>query len=133
MCAVSLDSNITALLSGYSNIRLGVLFGSIAHGTTRWESDIDLAVAGHRPLTVIERRNLIADLAELTGRSVDLIDLQLSGGVIVREALTRGRLVYCDDRTLYAELIKRMIFEHADFMPYRDRILAERRKAWTSA
>lgn len=130
---MDLDTKITALLTGYSNIRLGVLFGSSVHGATRRDSDIDLAVAARHPLTCGERRNLIADLAELTGRSVDLIDLQLSGGAIVREALTRGKLIYCSDRSLYAELIKRMIFEQADFMPYRNRILAERRNAWIGA
>ncbi len=30
----------------------------------------------------------------------------------------------------YAELLTRHLFDQADFLPYRERLLAERRKAW---
>jgi hypothetical protein len=32
--------------------------------------------------------------------------------------------------TAYADLIRRHLFDQADFLPYRRRILAERRRGW---
>lgn len=32
--------------------------------------------------------------------------------------------------TAYAELISRRLFDQADFFPYRNRILEERRRKW---
>jgi hypothetical protein len=46
-------------------------------------------------------------------------------GQIVRH----GRRIVGSD-TMYGELISRHLFEQADFMPYRTRLLAERRMAW---
>ena len=48
---------------------------------------------------------------------------------LLGQILRYGRRVIGND-TLYGELISRHIFEQADFMPYRARILAERRMAW---
>ena len=87
-------------------------------------------VAGPYPLTAEEKTVLIESLAVISGRPVDLIDLQVAGGVILHEALTRGKLIYCSDRALYGEIIKKMLFDQTDMMPYRERILAERRREW---
>lgn len=73
---------------------------------------------------------LIQDLARRTGRAVDLVDLQTAHGTILHQVLHTGTLLYCADHSLYAALIKRHLFEEADFRPYRDRILTERRQAW---
>jgi predicted nucleotidyltransferase len=125
-----LEHQIKTALAEDANIKLAFLFGSVSRGQARPSSDLDIAVAGNRPLCADEKMSLITRLAGLSGRSVDLIDLQSVGGPIFSEALLKGKLIYCLDRSLYAELIKRMLFEEADFMPYRRRILAERRRAW---
>jgi len=125
--------SVTDLLARHSELCLGILFGSsaAARGRVRADSDLDIAVAARHPLPAAAKKALIEQLAALSGRPVDLIDLQTAGGPIVREALSKGRLLFCRDRALYAGLIKRMLFDEADFAPYRERILAERRKAWT--
>ncbi len=130
---MAIEQNILSVLNAQPNIRLALLFGSISRGEGRADSDLDLAVAGQRVLTSEEKIGLIEKLAQVVGRPVDLIDLQSAGGPILSQVLTTGRLIYCTDRVLYAELIKKMLFDQADMMPYRERILAERRKAWINA
>ena len=69
------DENLTRAILGALNtqpgIRLAILFGSLAAGRERADSDLDLAVdAGHR-LTAGEKLVLMNKLAERTGRPVD--------------------------------------------------------------
>ena len=63
------------------------------------------------------------------GRPVDLIDLHTVGEPLLGRIVTRGRRLMGDD-THYAHWIRKHLFEQADFMPYRSRILAERRQRW---
>ncbi len=128
--AKDLEARLEERLAAEPSVALALLFGSVASGRARRDSDIDLAVAGPAPLTADAKAALIADLAVLTGRPIDLIDLSTAGTGILRQALCKGRLVCLKDRALYAELIKRLVFEQADWLPYRDRILAERRRRW---
>ena len=73
---------------------------------------------------------MIEALAKVFARPVDLVDLQSAAGPILAQILTKGRLIYCTDHALYAEIMKRMLFDEADMAPYRRHILTERRKAW---
>jgi len=108
---------------------LAVLFGSVASGRPHAESDLDIAVAADHTLTVEERISLINALAERIGRPVDLIDLSVAAGPLLGQILRHGRRILGSD-TLYGGLISRHVFEQTDFMPYRTRLLAERRMAW---
>ncbi len=128
MALTPLES-IRAVLTRHPEIRLAILFGSIATGRASRESDVDLAVAAERALNVDEKMALMAELAEATGRPIDLIDLHTVGEPLLAQIIKRGlRILGTDER--YAELIKRHLFEEADFMPYYRRILDERRAAW---
>ncbi|MBI2295911.1 MAG: nucleotidyltransferase domain-containing protein [Betaproteobacteria bacterium] len=129
----ALQREIAERLARDPLVRLALLFGSAAGGKDRPGSDLDIAVAGDRALSAGEKTRLIEQLAQLTGRPVDLVDLQSAEGPILRQALTKGRPIHCADRALYARLIVRMLVDEADMAPYRRRILAERRKAWTGA
>ncbi len=130
---MNLEHQIAQQLARRPAIKLGILFGSVGRGQARAHSDLDLAVAADHSLEASEKVALIEELAQLTARPVDLVDLQLAGGLVLQEILTKGKRIYCTDSHVHAELIKRMLFNEADFMPYRDRILAERRKAWIGA
>lgn len=111
------------------SVDLAILFGSLAQGKGSMNSDLDLAVdAGHR-LTGDEKMALIEELANITGRPVDLVDLQTAGEPLLGQILMYGRRIVGSD-TRYACLIRKHILEQADFVPYRNRILAQRRKAW---
>ena len=128
--ASALIEHIARLLARYPAIKLGILFGSLAEERATPESDLDLGVAAAESLDTAMKTALIEALAEISGRPVDLVDLRVVSGPILQHVLTRGKLIYCIDRTLYAALIRTMLFNQSDMMPYYDRILAERRKAW---
>ena len=120
---------ILGVLNTQPEIRLAILFGSLAAGRERADSDLDLAVdAGHR-LTAGEKLALMAELAEQTGRPVDLVDLHAVGEPLLGQILRYGNRLLGSE-TCYADLIRKHLFDQADYLPYRNRILAERRRAW---
>jgi predicted nucleotidyltransferase len=125
-----IGQNIAHQLARYPAVKLAILFGSLAAGRATSDSDLDLGVAADNPLDMELKTVLIEELAQCLGRPVDLVDLQTASGVILQQVLTKGTLIYCTDRILYATIIRNMLFNQSDMMPYYDRILAERRKAW---
>ncbi len=125
----AIDVQLKEVLTHFPKIAIAVLFGSVASGRQRADSDLDLAVASKQALTAHEKINLINALAESTGRPVDLIDLKTVSEPLLGQILRHGRRIMGSD-TLYGELISRHLFEMADFMPYRTRLLAERRMTW---
>lgn len=121
---------IRSVLERHPEIRIALLFGSLAAGKGRRDSDLDLAVAAAQPLSADQKTALIAELAQATGRPVDLVDLRTAVGLVLQEALTTGLRLRVTDKALLAELVKKMWFDEADFQPYRRRILEARRKQW---
>ena len=126
----AIQRKIEGILAHHPSVTPAVLFGSTAAGAARLDSDLDLAVSAAPPLGMQARIDLLGDLALAFGRPVDLVDLDRIHSPLLHQILTKGRLVLCKDRTRYAELLLRMLYEEADFMPYYRRILASRRKAW---
>lgn len=126
---LSLKQAILTAISIQPGIGLVMLFGSLAAGEGHVESDLDLAVDAGRRLTVSEKMALISELAEKTGRPVDLVDIHAVGEPLLGQILRHGKRILGSD-THYANLIFRHLLEQADFLPYRNRILAERRQAW---
>ncbi len=124
-----IDVLIEQVLKKHPQILLAVLFGSLASDTAGVDSDIDLAVCADKPLDVNEKMQLIMDLAESIGRPVDLVDLKTVGEPLLGQIITGGRKVLGDD-SRYALMLSKHLFNQADFTPYRNRILRERRLAW---
>ncbi|HEY8710599.1 MAG TPA: nucleotidyltransferase domain-containing protein [Burkholderiaceae bacterium] len=125
-----MDDQLRGVLAGFPNVLLAVLFGSVALGRQRSDSDLDIAVAASQALTAAEKIAIIEALAERTGRPVDLIDLKAVAEPLLGQIVRHGRRLLGSD-SAYGQLISRHLFEQADFMPYRTRVLAERRAAWT--
>ena len=118
------------VLARHPAVGLGVVYGSVARGAARPESDVDVAVMGARRITPDETLALVRDLAEATGRPVDLVDLRDAHGALLHEILRTGARVIERDAALYPALLSRHLIDEADFGPLRDRILADRRRAW---
>lgn len=119
------DSELLDVLTRFP----ALVFGSVARGRQRADSDLDIAVAAKHALTATEKMNIIAALAEQTGRPIDLIDLKVVAEPLLGQIVRHGRRLIGSDNA-YGQLISRHLFEQADFMPYRNRVLAERRAAW---
>jgi uncharacterized protein len=125
----TIDAQLREVFAHFPKVALVVLFGSVASGHQRQDSDLDIAVTTGYPLTVDEKIAMISLLAERTGRPVDLIDRSVVAEPLLGQIVRHGRRVLGSD-TLYGKLISQHLFEQADFMPYRTRLLAERRMAW---
>lgn len=123
------QQNILAVLEKYPEINAAYIFGSVAKGTARPNSDLDIAVQSEKALTTEQHISLVEDLALATGRPIDLIDLKTAGEPLLGEILQGKKLLGSDSN--HAELIKRHLFDSADFLPYVERMLAERRAQWT--
>lgn len=124
-----LDEQLREVFAHFPQIGLVMLFGSVATGCQRADSDLDIAIAAKPALTVDEKMALIGALAEHTGRPVDLIDLNAASEPLLGQIVRHGIRVMGSD-TQYGALISRHLIEQADFMLYRARLLEERRMAW---
>jgi predicted nucleotidyltransferase len=69
------------------------LFGSEALGTSRPDSDVDLAALFHRRPNALEVFEAQAELAELLHREVDLVDLDRASPILGMQVLKHGRLL----------------------------------------
>jgi predicted nucleotidyltransferase len=123
-------NRLTAFLKNRREVSAAWVFGSVARGESRTDSDLDVAVLGPDPLSAADKQSLIEDLAVAFGRPVDVIDLNATHGPIVGRVLHDGTRLFCEDTTLHAMLLKRWWLYQADWMPYRRRILKERRERW---
>lgn len=126
---MELNSRIQQVLARHDGMHLAILFGSLAKGRAAPHSDLDLAVLMKAPLSAETRMALMDELSQAIGRPVDLVDLRVVGEPLLGQVLKHGIRLFGSDAD-YAGLLKRHLFEEADFMPYRRRILAERRQAW---
>ena len=128
--ASGIDQQIRHVMARHPSVVLTILFGSTAKDHARNDSDLDIAIATSTPLTAQTHIALVEDLALAFGRPVDLIDLDRTHNPLLQQILTKGRRVLCHNPTRYAELLLRMVYEEADYMPYYRRILSDRRQAW---
>lgn len=117
------------VLHNFPFVSLAILFGSLAKNQATFSSDLDLAVQAQRVLTLADKMRLIETLAQQFDRPVDLVDLREVGEPLLGQIITKGRRILGND-TDYGQLIARHLYEEADFMPYRRRILQERRERW---
>lgn len=124
---MSIEQVITTLAQ-HTDIELAIVFGSVARGEARRDSDIDIAIRKAMPLSTDEKMQLIAELAAATGRPVDLIDLRAVGEPLLGQILKHGQMIRGNaaDR---ADLMQRHVYAMEDFMPYIERTLEERRHA----
>ena len=120
---------LASRLAAEPGIEFASVFGSVAEGTARRDSDVDVGVLADTSLDPQRRRDLMGALAEIAGRPVDLVDLREAGPVLLLSALKGKRLVGRGGRA-NAALLSRAWTDAADFLPVRERLLRHRRRAW---
>ena len=82
------------------------VFGSFASGTEHPDSDIDIAISFGKPMTSDLKMAMIGLIAEVAGRTVDLIDLEKASGEILVQALG-GVEILCDSNAVRHRLAMR--------------------------
>ena len=125
----AIDERLTRFLARYPRIKLALLFGSQAGEHATPDSDIDLALLSDAPLSSSARLELMEAIGAEFGRPVDIVDLYYAAEPILGQVFKGKRLL--GDNATYAELLTKHLLNVADFLPLRQRILAERRAAWT--
>lgn len=83
------------------------MFGSLARGEARPDSDIDVAVSFGKPMSSDLRMAVTGIVADAAGRSVDLVDLETADGLILARALG-GREILCDGVATRQRMIARL-------------------------
>jgi predicted nucleotidyltransferase len=126
-----MHNDLTTFLQTQTDIRLAIVFGSAAAQRLRPESDIDLAVQCDAPLSPARKSELIASIALIGGRPVDLVDLRTAGQPLLGQILQGHRIKGSAEQIV--PLALRNVLERADFFPLIERTLTERRRAWMQA
>ena len=125
----AIDEQLTRFLTRYPDLKLAMLFGSQATGQASPGSDIDLGLLFDTPLSGSDKLGIIEAIGAEFGRPVDIVDLFYAPEPVTGQVFKGKRLL--GDDTVYAELLTKHLVNTADFLPLRERILAERRTAWT--
>jgi predicted nucleotidyltransferase len=123
---------ILRALSPFDELEQVVLFGSLARGVGRFDSDLDLAVEARQPLTGEQKLAMIEALALAVSRPVDLVDLKTAGQPLLSQIVTSGVRLKGSDRD-WARLVYRNIIDNEDFVPLQQRILRARQVAWINS
>jgi predicted nucleotidyltransferase len=97
-----LASRLRAAGAAYATV-----FGSVARGQALADSDIDVAVSFGKPMSSGLRMAVIGIVADVCGRSVDLIDLESAGGLILARALG-GTEIFCDSVATRQRMISKV-------------------------
>jgi len=103
----TLEERLAARLRA-AGARYATLFGSVAHGRAQRESDIDVAVGFGKPLSSDLREALIGIVADVAGRAVDLVDLEVAQGLVFARAM-QGKEILCDEVATRQRLIRRLL------------------------
>ena len=83
------------------------VFGSLARGQALPDSDIDVAVSFGKPMGSELRMAVVGIVADVSGRSVDLIDLESADGLIRQRALG-GTEILCDSVAIRQRMIAKV-------------------------
>lgn len=97
MLEENLKKQLIKVIQNKINPAFIVLFGSFAKGTNRIDSDIDLAFFSKEQLSSYERFLLASELAEITGREVDLVELKQIDTVFTMQIFSQGIPIYIQD------------------------------------
>ena len=125
-----LTERITKELCGDNGLEVVIVHGSQISGKARTDSDVDVAVLYDAPVTLEQRFSLLDRLEKVLGKPVDLVDLFSLHGTILKKVLTKGKVLLGCGSVKYAQLLRRMVFNQEDMMPYYNRAIAERLKGF---
>ena len=79
---------IKAIVTDASDIAIAFLFGSAVNNRLRFDSDIDIAIAGYKVFSLNRMEEIACQLSKSINRPIDLIDLLSTKGLVFHRALT---------------------------------------------
>ena len=120
-----------AFLANDPNLDLAMVFGSTAKGTARPHSDIDIAVYPRQPLGHQDLQRLSDQIALVTGRPVDIVDLSKSNGSLLRQILRSGKVLFSKRPGTLGALHQRLLAWQEDFEPALKALFTARQKRFS--
>ena len=117
-----------ALKAARPSLRLAMLFGSVAEGRARPDSDVDIGLLDEGPLDVDAMIEVAGAACDATGREVDIVDLHNVPQPVTGYVLRGKRLLGSDE--CFADLCTRHLIEREDFGRAREREVARRVAEW---
>lgn len=127
-----IEQRLRAFFAAHSHdLDAAYLFGSVARGTARAESDVDVAVlprvARHGTLDALPL-DLEGELERILGRPVQVVGLHSAPPDLVHRVLLDGVLIHEGDRSRRIAFEVRARNEYFDLKPVLDRYRAGRRR-----
>jgi uncharacterized protein len=113
-------------LVGRTDIRLIILFGSVAAGVAGRDSDIDLGILASAPFDVTAMTQEIAGY--LGTARIDVVDLRRASPLLAMQALRAGRLLYeahPGDYAAYYSLALRRYVDTAKLRAAQQAVIAD--------
>lgn len=105
---------IRSVLMGFEEVRLAYLFGSVAQGTARPSSDLDVALLMSPAVSAAVREDVAAALEQASGRTLDLVDLALAPPLLAHEIVASGRLLFARDDAERVRFVTRALARYND-------------------
>lgn len=109
---------VAAYFRDRDEVKIVLVFGSVAADRHGDASDVDVAIAGDRAFASSETVGMGTELALILGRPVDIVDLIASEGLIRKSALSGGVRLKVEDE-LYARIHSRLLVWVEDFLPLK--------------
>jgi predicted nucleotidyltransferase len=126
LSTMSISMQIRSVLEMAPDVAVGLLFGSATKNRLRFDSDIDIAIAGEQAFSLHRLKELAYSLSEAVKRPVDLIDLVSTKGLICHQALTKGIPLIVKNKRIMAQLMYEYVCFCEDFLPAITVMLAQR-------
>lgn len=118
----SVVERLTLALGAAPPLRLAVVFGSIARGCARPDSDVDVAILPRDPsMTLAVELDLQAELSRAAGCAVDLVRLDHASTTLRFQIARDGLPLYAETPSELSRFRARAGIEHAELNVVRTR------------
>lgn len=101
------------------------VFGSVADGGERPDSDVDLAILTRHPVARLKLLEVQEKLAKALGRDVDLVDLASAPTILQMQAIDEGRALQTPDPEAAGLFEVRVMRDYQDLKARRADIEAD--------
>jgi len=98
-------------------IDLIVLFGSLAKGNERSESDADIGISRNKSFELEEDLQLRQDLQQIFKREIDIVEIKRASPLLLGEIAKNSRLLY-GKKDKFTEMKILAMKKYIDFKPY---------------
>jgi len=114
--------------SNCPGVCFAVVFGSTARGDAHAGSDIDIGIGFDHQPDLLELGGIIADLTDLTGEKIDLVELEglpASNPLLAYKVASEGRLLAQIQPDSWLEYRNRACLQYFDMQEFLERQHAE--------